>query len=279
MTTPKGGRGSSSQLDFAQAVRQEAEASLASTISRRSHRSRSDSDLRAQGQTQSPTQSLLGRDREGRRPKHKAMTLEQMQQSVQDDAMARYLKNLDKDAKHAQYEKLHWNDTVQGGLDKDISEKRSQREAAVHNQRQLREQMEANKMRRADNRRDYIEAASSHSFPLFTETFICLEEVEAYERDRKKRFRQELQDQQAAQQVMKNMQKRKDRIYAEQKHHENVHGMLNARTKERDNLARQGDELVKAWDRDIRLNSIRKAIETGKDIVDSTRSPSSMGRR
>ena len=52
--------------------------------------------------------------------------------------------------------------------------------------------------RRAESRREFIEAASSHSFPLFTETFISLPEVEEYERRRKEHWRLELDHQMAA---------------------------------------------------------------------------------
>eukprot|EP00928_Gymnodinium_smaydae_P090053 TRINITY_DN73903_c0_g1_i1.p1 TRINITY_DN73903_c0_g1~~TRINITY_DN73903_c0_g1_i1.p1 ORF type:complete len:320 (+),score=76.23 TRINITY_DN73903_c0_g1_i1:71-961(+) len=201
------------------------------------------------------------------------MTLKQMQDHVQNTAMDRYISELQRDAQAAVKANNFWEKKVQDDLEEERREVRTKRSNAQHNQNLLRHQMEENKHRRAEDRREYIEAASSHSFPLFGETFISLEEVNEYYANRKKQFRQELNDQLLCINTMKNMQKKKDRDHAEAKQRENAMQMVYDRKKERARLAEQGRDMVASWDRDIRLGNIKKAILSGKDVVRQTLGP------
>merc|ERR1740122_872888 len=125
------------------------------------------------------------------------MTLGDMQRHVQEEAMERYMKALKSSAEDAVQEKRVWGRTLQGNIDQEKGEKDRRRQLCEKNQKDLRNQMESNKTKRAETRKDYIEAASLHSFPLFTETFISETEVEAYNKRQKELWREEL-DQQSA---------------------------------------------------------------------------------
>merc|ERR1712080_790548 len=125
----------------------------------------------------------------------------------------------------------------------------------------------------AEDRREWIEAASTHSFPLFGETFISLEEVNEYRDAQKQKFRKELTDQLQCLNSMRNLEKKETLDHAHAKARENVRQMTRDRKAERDRLARQGQDMVNSWDRDLRLQHIKKAILSGKDVVRQTLGP------
>jgi len=145
------------------------------------------------------------------------MTLTDMQNHVQNRMMDQYVAKLQEEAKQAVKETDHWQRKMKQDIDDEQNENRRRRGQAQHNQHMLRAQMEENKMRRAEDRREYIEAASSHSFPLFTETFISLDEVNQYRADQKRIFREELDHQLMTINTMKNLRKKEDNDYAYEK--------------------------------------------------------------
>eukprot|EP00927_Polykrikos_kofoidii_P057603 TRINITY_DN51759_c0_g1_i1.p1 TRINITY_DN51759_c0_g1~~TRINITY_DN51759_c0_g1_i1.p1 ORF type:complete len:287 (-),score=53.29 TRINITY_DN51759_c0_g1_i1:85-945(-) len=203
----------------------------------------------------------------------RGMTLQDMQNAVQNSAMDRYLENLQKDAQETVKANDYWSTKMQENKNEERDEVHRKRSQAAVNQQLLRQQIEDNKMRRAEDRREVIEAASAHSFPLFTETFISLDEVNAYRDNQKKIFRQELTDQLACINTMKNMRKKEDLEHALSKNSLNIGEMGRARAAERHRLQQQGRDMVASWDRDIRLTNIKKAISGGKDMVKETLRP------
>lgn len=197
----------------------------------------------------------------------------EQQNHVQNRMMDEYISKLQAEAKVAVKEADETQRKMKQDIDDEHSENRRRREQAQHNQHRLRHQMEENKMRRAEDRREYIEAASSHSFPLFTETFISLDEVNQYRADQKRIFREELDHQLMTINTMKNLRKKEDNDYAYDKKVTNIGQMTKDRKAERDRLAKQGRDMVASWDRDLRLQSIKKAILSGKDVVRQTLGP------
>lgn len=184
--------------------------------------------------------------------------------------MDRYISSLEKEAKDSSSGLTLHRTKIQADLDDEAEESRRRREQAREHQFLLRQQMETNKVRRADTRREYIEAASTHSFPLFTETFISLTEVEEYRRKQKEQFRAELDMQKQTITTMRNLADKKDHDLANSKISGNLSSMHRARADERENMLSTRRELVNNWDRDIRLRTIKKAILGGKDVVRDT---------
>ncbi|CAE8704319.1 unnamed protein product, partial [Polarella glacialis] len=230
--------------------------------SHRSHRSRhSHSSSRSHGHRQE-----LG------------MTLEEQQKSVNDAAFERYISSMQQDAKQAVVDGTTWKHTVKAGLDEDDNEKIRKKELCQKNQNLLQTQIQNNKFRRAETRKEFIEAASSHSFPLFTETYICVEEVEEYHKNQKALWREELNQQKKVNDMLRNLEIKKHKDAALESHKANVKSMTRGRKDERDRLADQGRDLVKNWERDIRLKDLKKAIESGKDVTTQLESPSNERR-
>lgn len=205
--------------------------------------------------------------RSRRQVEEEGFTLEQQQKAVQDAAFERYIESLRVDAKKAVTEARVWQETVKGWLNEEQVEKQQKKNLEQKNQALLCSQIENNKARRAESRREYIEAASSHSFPLFTETFISLPEVEEYERKRKENFRRELNNQMASNKILHNLEIKKHHDRAIAMYKENVEKTRKDRREERQKLACQGRELMASWERDIRLKDLKRAMEAGRDVV------------
>lgn len=194
------------------------------------------------------------------------MTFEQMQEHVFNQYMNRYIKDLEKEAKEASVENAWNRQKIKDGMQQQIDEKTKARELAQENARQVMEQIEENKSRRANTRKSFVEAASAHNFPLFTETFISQDEVEQYRKDVKVNFRQELDLQHKTTQTLKNMIKKRDRLYAAEKQETNIRNMRDSHAAEHHEKIRKGNEMMRVWDRDIRLKNIKNAILSGKDV-------------
>merc|ERR1711972_788703 len=195
------------------------------------------------------------------------MTLKEQQEHVQNEAWARHVAALELEAKQTVVDNNFYGRTIQGGLQEEKNEARRARDLAKQNQDQLRNQMEDNKQRRAETRREFIEAASSHSFPLFTETFISETEVEEYRKKQKEKWREELNQQARVNQTLRNVEERAKHDHALEMQASNLASMGKNRDKEFSEKMRKGVELKAAWDRDIRLKGIQKAIVSGKDMT------------
>jgi len=250
------------------------ESNLHSQVSRRSRKSRD-----SRGGSSYLTSSSYDDDDEA------GMTLKDMQNHVQNSAMDRYIGSLQTEAQEAVKDGTFWSRKVQEDKNEERNEVKRRREQNTINQFGLRNQMEENKMRRAEDRREFVEAASAHSFPLFGETFISLDEYNAYLKGQKDSFRTDLTDQLLRINTMKNLKKKEDKDWAESRRVQCVSDMQKDRKAERSRLANQGKDMVASWDRDIRLQNIKKAITSGKDVVKETMKPgalaatgSSMGR-
>merc|ERR1712151_667909 len=184
-----------------------------------------------------------------------------MQKHVQNAAMDRYISSLEKQAKEAAEYGGFWQRTIQGGMDEEKNESNRRRELCRHNQIALRNQIEDNKIRRAETRKEIIHSDSMHSFPLFTETFISEDEVAQYRKDQKKAWREELDQQMLTNKTIRNVEEKKHTDVMIAKQAENITKMANDRGVERDRRTKQAQEMVKAWDRDVRLRSLKKAIQ------------------
>merc|ERR1711865_391836 len=191
------------------------------------------------------------------------MTFEQMQDHVHNQSMNTYIKDLEKDAKEAQVHNGWAKQKIKDGLQQEVDEKSKARRLAEENGQVVRQQIEENKGRRANTRKSFVEAASAHNFPLFTETFISQDEVDQYRKDVKVNFREELDQQHKMTQTLKNILVKKDRIYAAEKRETNIQKMKDDHAFDHVDKIRKGNMMTKVWDRDVRLKNIKNAILSG----------------
>jgi hypothetical protein len=260
--------GMASEPNLLQAVRRAAseisQPSVAPSSKSRRHRS-SESNLHSHASRKSSRVSGSHRSHASS-TSQKGFTLEDQQNHVLNSAMDRFVTDLQKEAEVANKDNRFYEDKIKGDLQAQKNEAANRREQAMRNQHNLRQQMEDNKMRRAEDRREFVEAASAHSFPLFTETFISLDEVTAYREKQKQIFRQELKDQNECIDTMKNLQKKEELDFTYDRDKNNILQMTRDRKAARDAKVKLGKTMVASWDRDLRLQNIKKAILSGKDM-------------
>lgn len=181
--------------------------------------------------------------------------------------MNRYLARIEAEAKETVQDNHRWDKLVVSGKEQDKNEIITRRKMEEENQRLLKEQMERNKGTRADRRREFIEAASSHSFPLFTETYISLDEVNEYHKQQKVAWRLELNEQKLVNDTLRAIQEKKLQDHVKKQQKQNIVTMTRERGQERERLVTQGREMVSSWERDIKLKTLKKAMAQGKDVV------------
>jgi len=198
------------------------------------------------------------------------MTFEEMQEHVFNLSMNKYIKDLEKEAKEAAIENKWTAQKIKDGMQQEIDEKVRARQLAQENQVLVKRQIEENKNRRADTRRSFVEAASAHNFPLFTETFISQDEVEEYRKNLKVQFRAELDHQAKTTKVLRNMLVKQDKEYAAKKLADNLTNMAKDHEKDHQTKRDKSQEMMRVWDRDIRLKNIKLAILSGKDASEMT---------
>jgi len=263
-----------SDADLMSAVRSERESFAGSGIASSAGgrlRSESESDLRRRSSGRSGVLQKAGSQCSSSpsiaRRRAPPMTFEEQQEFVFNDCMNRYIKDLEKEAKEAQIENEWVKQKIKDGHQAEIDEKDKRRKDAQENARQLQNQIEENKGRRAHTRKAFVEAASSHNFPLFTETFISQDEVDEYRKNVKKEFREELDQQHKMQQTLRNIIVKKDSLHAKAKIAEGIKKMAEDHANDHKEKRRKGDEMMRVWDRDIRLKNIKSAILNGKDAT------------
>merc|ERR1712046_294115 len=93
------------------------------------------------------------------------------------------------------------------------------------------------------------------------------DEVDQYRKDVKANFREELDLQHKTTQTLKNILIKKDKIYAAEKMVNNIKKMQDDHKQDHHEKVRKGNEMMRVWDRDIRLKNIKNAILSGKDAT------------
>lgn len=181
-------------------------------------------------------------------------------------AQDRFLAAMQSEAKESSVSAVHLETKIKAGLEQERIEIQRRKEMEKHNQRSVREQIEVNKGRNVNTRKDFIAAASAHEFPLFTETFISEKEVNEYRKKVKTDWRAELQAQQQTQQLMNNIVIKRDKEVAEEALQKSIKSLREERQAEEVRKRGVGSYLRSSWDNEIKLNELRKEIKKGKDV-------------
>lgn len=69
--------------------------------------------------------------------------------------------------------------------------------------------------------------------------------------------------------TLKNILVKRDKIYAAEKMSANIKKMQDDHAADGKDKIRKGNEMMKVWDRDIRLKNIKNAILSGKDATNT----------
>jgi len=175
------------------------------------------------------------------------------------EAMDRHITEIESQAQEAVRSKDLWENHLQRCLIQERQDMEWRRALAKENSELLQHQMALNEQKRADGRQQYIEGASAHDFPNFSDP--PLQELKDYSQVKQRELKQELDAQVQANLKIKEAAKERERSLecgqVEACKGEITQLRLEAEAKRRE----ERQQLAQHWDRDVRLKKIKKAIE------------------
>jgi hypothetical protein len=176
------------------------------------------------------------------------------------EAMDRHITEIESQAKEAVRDKEQWEGHLQRCLMQERQDMEWRRALAKENSELLQHQMAMNDKKRADGRQAYIEGASAHDFPNFTDP--PAQELKDYTKTKQHQLRQELNDQVQANTQMKMQAHQRERNLECGQVEACKNEIAALRLEQKFKKDQEREQLTQHWDRDSRLKKIKKAIET-----------------
>lgn len=198
------------------------------------------------------------------------------------EAMDRHITAMEARANEVVQEREHWQEHVQVCLEQERDEIQQKRMRNQQNLNFLQHQMNLGEEKRKEQRKEDINAASAHEFPKFTEPDP--HEIRDFVRGQQTRMRSDLDDQVRTNNTLRNLAKQRERALEVNQLETNRQEMAVLRTAERAKKAYDREALATAWNSEIRMKNIWKAIETHNkvganpgDSFDGSQMPPSRG--
>jgi hypothetical protein len=119
-------------------------------------------------------------------------------------------------------------------------------------------------MQKKDQRKDEIIAASAHDFPKFTEP--AAQELKDFQSGQQARMRADLDEQVRTNNTLRNLQKRRERAVEVDQLEANRMEMAMLREADRAKKAYDKEALATAWNSEIRMKNIWKAIDSHNKV-------------
>jgi len=176
------------------------------------------------------------------------------------EAMDRHITEIETQANEAVREKEQWENHLQNCLVQERKDMEWRRALAKENSELLQEQMAMNEAKRADGRKQYIEGASAHDFPNFTDP--PQQEVKEFSKSKQQQLREELDAQVEANKMITEAAKNRERNLECGQVEACKQEIAQLRLEQKIKKEQEREQLSQHWDRDVRLNKIKKAIET-----------------
>lgn len=183
------------------------------------------------------------------------------------EAMDRHIAAMEAHAAEAVAEKDAWSSHVNDCLLQEREEIQSKRERNQMNLHFLQHQMKLGEQKRKESRKEDIEAASAHDFPQFSE--VHPNEMKEFVHGQQARMRQGLDEQVRTNNTLRNLAKQKDRALELNQLQANREEMAMLRNAERAKKAYDREALATAWNSEIRMKNIWKAIENHNKVGSS----------
>jgi hypothetical protein len=180
------------------------------------------------------------------------------------EAMDRHIAAMEARAAEVVAEKESWSQHVSDCLDQERDEIQSKRVRNQMNLHFLQHQMNLGEEKRKEQRREDIESASAHDFPTFSE--VKPEEKKDFVKGMQARVKQDLDDQVRINNTLRNIAKQRERILEVNQLEANRQEMAMLRNAERSKKAYDREALATAWNSDIRMKNIWKAIESHNKV-------------
>lgn len=180
------------------------------------------------------------------------------------EAMDRHISEMEARASEAVREKDEWHNHVNDCLSQERDEMQVKRSRAQENQHFLRQQVQWQEKHKKEQRRDEI-AASPNDFPKFSEP-PAGNEMKEFVSGQQARMRADLDEQVRTNNTLRNLQKRRERDLEEDQLQANRMEMAMLREADRAKKAYDKEALATAWDSEIRMKNIWKAIESHNKV-------------
>jgi len=180
------------------------------------------------------------------------------------EAMDRHISEMEARAGEAVMEKEAWQGHVNDCLDQERDEMQVKRSRAQQNQYFLRQQVQWREKQKKEQRKDDIVSQSAHDFPKFTEPAEA--EMKEFTSGQQARMRADLDEQVRTNNTLRNLQKRRERTLEVDQLNSNRMEMAMLREAERSKKAYDKEALATAWNSEIRMKNIWKAIESHNKV-------------
>merc|ERR1719424_351664 len=183
------------------------------------------------------------------------------------EAMDRHISEMESRASEAVQEKDAFHQHVNDCLSQERDEMQVKRSRAEQNQYFLRQQVQWREKQKKEQRKDDIVSASAHDFPKFTEPAEA--EMKDFTNGQQSRMRADLDEQVRTNNTLRNLQKRRERALEVDQLQANRMEMGMLREAERAKKSYDKEALATAWNSEIRMKNIWKAIESHNKVGSS----------
>merc|ERR1719491_2405831 len=180
------------------------------------------------------------------------------------EAMDRHIGEMEARAGEAVAEKEAWSGHINDCLVQERDEIQVKRSRAQQNQYFLRQQVQWREGLKKEQRKDDIVSASAHDFPKFTEP--AEKEMKDFVSGQQSRMRSDLDEQVRTNNTLRNLQKRRERGLEVDELQANRMEMAMLREAERAKKSYDKEALATAWNSEIRMKNIWKAIESHNKV-------------
>lgn len=175
------------------------------------------------------------------------------------EATDRHIQELEMAAGDAIREKRQWLKYIKQCAAEDKSEVERRKQMCKDNQTVVQNQMAHNEIRRREGRKSFIECASAHDFPVFTEP-PANELAEQMHRQQCK-MRADLDQQVRTNNTLRNLAKLRERELEANQLEANRQEMSMLRELSKVKRDHEKDCLQSSWDRELRMKNVWKAIQ------------------
>jgi hypothetical protein len=175
------------------------------------------------------------------------------------EAMDRHIGEMEQRAAMAVFEKQEWEGHIKNCLLQEKDDIKRRRDLCEANSQFIKQQMDWNASKRQEGRKTFIENASAHDFPVFTEPPD--NELQEQMKNQQNRLRSDLDTQVRTNNTLRNLARQRERELEHNQLEANRQEMAMLRSLDKSKKEHQKEVLNMAWNRDIRMRNIWKAID------------------
>jgi hypothetical protein len=175
------------------------------------------------------------------------------------EATDRHIQEMEMAAGDAIREKRQWQKYVKQCVDDEKDDIQRRRQMFRDNQSIIQNQMAHNEVRRQEGRKQFIETASAHEFPVFTEP--PANELMERQHRQQDQMRCDLDHQVRTNNTLRNLAKQRERELEANQLEANRQEMSMLRELSKVKREHEKDCLQSSWDRELRMKNIWRAIQ------------------